>query len=122
MSLRGELRKMPAWVVLGRVPGGNAYHAVVERSWSMDLVADRTHIFWSGGYFKIDGKATAEEHREKFAKSRPDMTFEVFDVHDENLPIVIDWDRYEDDNEPVSNTLSGVRNKYNARNALFEMK
>lgn len=124
-----KLRELPAWVVLGKEPGGNSYKAVVERSFSMDLDAERACIFWSsgdatsniGGSFKIDGKAAADRHQKMFEKACPGMTFEVFDVHGE-IPIEIDWDRYEADNEFVPNTLSGVRNKFNARNARFEMK
>lgn len=136
---------LPRFVVLGKSPADNAYKAVVEHSFSMDVSAERCLIFWSseearspmlegiaaafsGGEpkpitFKVDGRKEAEHYRDHFNKNRADgSTFEVHDADDPNLPIVIDWDSWDRDNEPVSNTLSGVRDKFKARNAPFTMR
>ncbi len=119
---------LPGYVVLGREKGSNSYKAIIEQSFFMDLSGEFACFFWSsnnatsnfGGKFKIDGLKNAEHNRDKFAKDS-EMIFEIFDVHDDNIPIEIDWDYWRLCNEPA-NTLSGVKDKFGARNPRFKMK
>ncbi|MDE2426311.1 MAG: hypothetical protein KGO96_10445 [Elusimicrobia bacterium] len=86
------------------------------------LVEAYTHRPAPVSSFKVDGRAEAEHQRDIFMKKIPDMTWEVFDARAEDLPIEIDWEAWNKDNEFTPNTLSGVRNKFRARNAPFRMK
>lgn len=117
----------PGFVVLGRAKTANAFQAIVEHSWCMDLSMDRACFFWSpapGDTRKLDpdmGRKSAEKYRDHFAKSRPDHDFVVYDIADPALPVKLFWDEWRVDNEYIPNTLSGVRNKFKARNVRFDM-
>jgi hypothetical protein len=121
------------FVVLGQLKGGNAYHAVIECSFSMDLSPENVNLYWIGtARDNLVGakweltenlvRKTAEEHRDMFSKPRPDWEFKVWDMHDPNLPIIIDWDSWKWGNTRSEHKLSGVRNKFLARNPKFKMK
>lgn len=123
---KARLLAMPGYVVLGKRKGGNAYSGLTENSFSMGLEVDYVLFFWwitnSWGYRTADeARKDAEDHRDKYNKSHPDMDFEVWDVRDPNLPITLDWEGWVVANESAD-TLSGVRNKYRARNFKFEMR
>jgi len=121
---------LPGYVVLCKHKNGNAYQAIVELSFSMSLSSDRACFFWSsdkatsnfGGSFKIDGKKNAEHHCEQFQRNHPDMEFQIYDVHEQDLPIVIDWDNWRWGSAPSDKKLSGVVDKMAARNPKFYMK
>ncbi len=118
----------PGYVVLGKKRTDNSYKAIIERSWSMDLSGDHACFFWSsdnatsnlGGRFKVDGLADAKHNMAKFAKDS-DMEFTIFDVHSDDLPIIIDWDCWRECSKPAD-TMSGVKSKFGARNPRFYMK
>ena len=119
---------LPGYVVLGKARGDNSYKAIIERSFSMDLSSDRCLFFWSGpatlnfgGKFEIDGLQDAEHYRDHFSKRHPDMEFVIFDIHSDELPVTIDWDGWASSRQPAD-TLSGVRDKFGARNPRFHMK
>jgi hypothetical protein len=129
-----QLRKMakpnlPGFIVLGKGPSTNAYVGTVELSFAMDLSKDRTQFYWShdnatsnfGGKFKIDGRKDAEARVEQLAKAHPDHTWEIFDVHDDNLPVLMDWDDWRWGSTPSEKKLSGVMDKFIARNPRFYM-
>lgn len=126
-----EKPNLPGYVVLGRKQGANAYQGVIESSFNLDLSDDRVRFFWTfgeatsnilPGTFKVDGFENAEEMQKYFTKRYPDMEFEIFDVHDEDIPFTFDWDQWRKDKTPNKETISGVRNKFGARNVKFEMK
>jgi hypothetical protein len=120
---------LPAFIILGRKPGDNAYTGYVEHSFSMGESKDESLVFWSsqnaasnfGGKFVVDGRKKAENHlnilRQKDAKTE----WEIYDVTDENIPVVLNWQIWHWANEP-DYTLSGVRDKYRARNVKFSIK
>lgn len=127
---RERLMQTPGYIVLAREPGANDYRGVVENSFSLDTSNDRTQFFWSsnnatsnfGGSFVIDGLKDAQETVEYWSKKYPDWTFEIFDARDdEKLPVYLDWDRYINGCRPAD-TLSGVNDKYDARNLKFLTK
>jgi len=122
----------PCWIILGILKqGGNAYVGVVEHSWSMGIDAERANLFWSGeardnivgAKWNLDGLHDAEHHLQHVRKTRPEYEWTIFDVHQEDiLPVVIDWERWDKDNARSDKTLSGVVNKFGARNPRFRMK
>jgi len=127
-----EMKKphLSGYIVLGRKPTDNAYQGIVELSFSMGLSSDRVNFNWSsdnatsnfGGNFEVDGLKLAEKAKYAFTKEYPDMVFEIFDVHNDELPVVINWDQWRKDSAQDPETLSGVKNKMGARNPLFEMR
>lgn len=129
-TLRAHLMALPGYIVLVRKPGDNAYIGLVEGSFSLDTSRDRTQFFWSsdnatsnfGGKFKIDGYADAKHRVDSYRKLSPDWIFEIFDARDDELlPVVLDWENWLLDNRSANN-LSGVANKYGARNIRFTAK
>jgi hypothetical protein len=123
-----EKPNLPGYVILGTYRSTNSFVGVIERSWSMDLAPDRTNFFWSsknatsnlGGKFEVDGLESATHYLNHFAERHPDIEFKIYDINDENLPVIIDWDEWRKDSEPAE-TLSGVKNKFGARNPKFYM-
>jgi hypothetical protein len=120
---------LPGYVILGRRAGSNSYVGVVELSFAMDLHDSRTNFFWTGvgrdnivgAKHQIDGKATAERYRQHFAERNPTIEFTVYDIDSPDLPVVIDWDDWRDGSSPSDRTLSGVKDKFRARNPRFYM-
>jgi hypothetical protein len=128
-------RLLPARIVLSRTAESNTYQGVIENSFSMGRAADRVLICWSlpstsssllntlAGKtinLRVNGVAQAEDLAKRLQQAGE--TLEVWDVNDPALPVEIDWAAWEKDNEPYEGTLSGVRDKYRARNAPFAMR
>lgn len=97
---------LPAAVILDQDRLG-----VVEHSFAYGRAAERVRVWWSGKW--TNGPTDALS----FTKGAKDLR--VWNIEDPDLPIEIDWDAWLKDNEPVKTTLSGVKDKYKARNALF---
>lgn len=123
-----EKPDLPGYIVIGRRPGGNTYAlGVIEGSFSLDTHPDRTQFFWSsknatsnfGGSFEVDGRAMAERSAKDWNARHPDIDFEVFDVHSPHCPVLLDWDEWRRDSQPSDRTLSGVQDKFGARNVRF---
>lgn len=116
---RIQIRESDRWLLLGRKPGENAYLGYVEESFSMDWSADHVlqfNMVWS------DGKVNCEEHMETAKRNHPDWEIVMYHWRDENLPIILDIEKWLDANAYNPNTLSGVDNKFLARNIPFLMK
>ena len=117
------------YVVLGRESGSDLV-GTVERSFDLGLSPHCVRLWWSGpardnlfgAAHQVDGRADAESNRRYFAGKYPKMTFEVWDVLDPDIPVELDWARWERDCRPSDRTLSGVVCKYGARNPLFKVK
>ncbi len=119
----------PSYVVLGRQSNGTCV-GIIENSFSMDLSEERINIFWSseaardnivGALHVINGAEDAERYRKEFQGNHKDISFSVFDLHDPECPIDIEWEGYLDSHTPAE-TLSGVKNKFGARNPKFYVK
>ena len=130
MSTQQEKPHLPGYIVLGRKKGSNAYQGVVEHSFTMGLSEDHVRFWWTfdkatmnilPGTIDVDGFKDACLSCSEFAKNHPDMEFEVFDAHSDDLPVIIDWDQWREDEQPAK-TFSGVKNKFGARNPRFEMR
>lgn len=121
------IKALPAFILLGRKKGENAYMGYVEGSFSLMTSKDETFVYWTsanatsnfGGKFTIDGKSWAEKDFAKL-QARADEEWEMFNV-EEPLPVELDWRKYHWGSEPDCMTLSGVRDKYAARNVGFKM-
>jgi hypothetical protein len=119
----------PHRIILVRDKFINHYRGYVENSFSLSFHEDRTYLYWSGkptsnfgGNFNIDAIRDSEEELKRLQKSYPDKEFTLFDPHEEEtLPVMLDWEDYLDGNERAD-TLSGVKNKFRARNIRFMMK
>lgn len=125
-----EKPHLQGYIVLGRKKGDNSYLGTIENSFSLGLSKDFVQFHWSsdnatsnfGGNFKVDGLECATETKEYHSRIDPDIEFEIYDVHDEEkLPVIIDWDQWREDSSAAA-TLSGVKNKFGARNPKFTMK
>ena len=122
-----EKPKSPGYVVLGKY--GDLYQGIIECSFSMDLSFERANFFWSskkatsnfGGSFEIDGLEAATHYKEYFSERTPGVDFQIYDVHSDNLPVVFDWDEWREACKPAE-TLSGVKDKFKARNVRFTYK
>ena len=107
------------YIVLGSGRATNGFKGVIELSFGMDLHDERANFFWTGtahtiiGEIELDGKKNAEYYRDHFSKTRPHMTFEVWDVDDPDLPVSIDWDPF-----PWGQKAS----VFNSRNLRFDMR
>lgn len=116
---REILRGLRKHVLLGFPPGGNAWQGHVELSFAMDWHVDRVRI-WTDTWG--DGRENSERHMQQSQEVRPDWQMKVFNLEDEDLPIIIDIEKWIDDQAYNPNTLSGVTDKFAARNAPFKMK
>jgi hypothetical protein len=119
---------LPGYIILGRY--GDLYIGPIECSFSLDTSYERTQFFWSskvatsnfGGKFEINGLEWAKESIKRLEKDHPDINFQIYDVHDDNLlPVELDWDEWREACKPAE-TLSGVKDKFKARNVKFTIK
>lgn len=127
---REHYLKLPGLIILGRAPGVNAWHGYVEHSMSMGWDADHVNYWWSGtgtdaifGFtMTIDAQRDVDSHMETIKKNKPDWEIKVFDVFDPDLPVVLDREAWMQANRYDPNKLSGVSDKFKARNIPFKMK
>lgn len=128
-ELRRQCLDLPSYILLSQRPGEEWFRGYTENSWSLSYDSkDRTYLFQTGTFYgplghrhDIDGKEWAEEVRDDYLNDNPDHRAFIFDAFDEKLPVKLDYhryDRYVRDSRP-SDTLSGVINKYGARNIKF---
>lgn len=116
---------LSGYVVLARY--GDSYQGIIEHSFWMDLSDERALFFWSsknatsnfGGKFEVDGFKDAKHHLLKFSKDNPNLDFKIYDVHADDLPVEFDWDEWREACKPAE-TLSGVKDKFKARNVKFK--
>lgn len=120
---RERLRQFKGFVILGNLPGENHVSGFVEHSFSMGW--DRSHVnMWvwhpEWGYFKTEDPV--RDNCQKYADKYKEQNAKVWDIHDPDLPIVLDIEAWIDAQAYNPNTLSGVSDKFKARNAPFKMK
>lgn len=106
-------------IVLARLPGGNGFVGLVETSLFMTWSPSRVRFWWTAIVsdpalsltFDVDGLRDAEAHARHCRGKHPNWEITVWDVHDENLPISIDWNAWADADD-----------KYSNRNPTFAMR
>ncbi len=130
-----EKPHLQGYIVLGWDEAAKRYVGYVENSFSMSISADRTQFLWSGtahgnfgGKFELDGAARADrtlygsDSFKGLIKEYPEYQWEAYDVHSPGIPVHLDWDEWREGSAHSDRTLSGVVNKYVARNPRFEMR
>lgn len=121
---------LSGFMVLSERKMEDTYHSVIECSWSIELSTDRAQFYWSsqkatsnfGGSFAVDGRKHADEMKAWAEKQLPDFPFKVWDVRDPALPIELNWKAWERAHEPSDRNISGVVDKFTARNVPFKCK
>lgn len=130
---RERLLKLPGFVILGKEAGANAYTlGYVENSFSMQVKPAQTNFWWVGTARSNFGsthelttervRKTVDEHCKDLNKSHPGTEFTVWDVRDPEIPVEFDWETWLWGSQRSDKTLSGVVEKYAARNLHFRMK
>jgi hypothetical protein len=124
-----KLKKLAGYIVLIKKPGDTQWYGPVGHSFSMEVLPWRTQFFWSSDCTPgnsgtdphiIDGKDSAYESIGYWKGLYPRWNFFIYDArNDAALPVVIDWDAWMDANQPA-NTISGVKNEFNARNLFIK--
>ena len=120
--------KVSGYICLAVMPEEEWYTGLVENSFSMGISNKATQFFWSGiGYdnifrqrHEIDGWHNAKYRANRFEKENRGSNVFIFDVRDEDfLPVSLDWDKWMLACRPDIRKLSGVKDKYYARNIPF---
>lgn len=110
------------YVVIITKPGDDKLYGPVEQSFSLDVKPWETQLYWTHAGYKIDGLEWATRTVDDWKKLHPKWKFQIYRVHGRLLPIKINWKAWKEASAPTSNTLSGVRDKYYARNLKFKRK
>jgi len=111
--------KLKGAIVLARPPGRNGLLGLVETSLFMNWSSTRVRFWWTdiisdarlGMRFDVDGLNDANAHARHCQRENPGWEVTVWDAHDANLPVAIDWDEWEKADD-----------KYSDRNPAFSMK
>jgi hypothetical protein len=121
------LMTLAGYIILVKKPNDDTLYGIVEQSFSLDTSKTHTFFFWDspkGGRFReMDGKVWVQKDCEYWNKNHPDWEFTIYDARDDSkLPVTIDWESWLDAHEPSDKTLSGIKDKYRARNLRFTKK
>jgi hypothetical protein len=125
---REKFRQFRGFVILGQDAKVNHPSGYVERSFSMDW--DAGHVLlalWHPQWGRVKTEAACRIDVDHWLASvsitQSGMAdVRAWDIHDPALPIVIDLEAWIDAQAFNPNTLSGVSDKFKARNAPFVMK
>ena len=119
---------LPGYICLAVMPGDKWYTGLVERSFSIGTDTRATQFFWTGtahsilGAHDLDGWKNAKDRADKFEERHPGARVFIFDARgDGELPVTLEWEKWLLDSRPAY-TLSGVADKYGARNIGFQIK
>ncbi|MER8461066.1 hypothetical protein NKJ70_19685 [Mesorhizobium sp. M0092] len=119
LSWKRSRPQLKGAIVLARRPGENGFVGLIETSLFMNWSPTRVRFWWTdiisdaalGLTVDVDGMKDAEAHAKHCRGHHPNWEITVWDAHDENLPISIDWNDWADAND-----------KYCDRNPTFAMK
>lgn len=128
-----HLKSLRSFVILrysfGK-PNVNGVEAIVEHSFAMGEHTNNVNVWWTGEgtdnivgrKWKVDGESEAREYANKLNVILPEsQKWQVYELLEDSCPIEIDWNVYTYANAPAD-TLSGVNDKFLARNPPFKMK
>lgn len=113
-----KLRELTSWVILCKKPGENALQGRIENSFNMDFHHSRVQILTSTWWTETRLQDIVTDLQER----APTWDFFLYEIHDEKLPIVINFEAWLDAQAHDPNSIYGVRDKFDARNAPFVMK
>lgn len=106
-------------IVLITKPGDDHLYGTVELSFSLDVRENHAFRYWQVPDSKRSRLEWAQQDIAMWKKSNPDWKFEIWDLTDPLLPIIVDWSKFDWALEPDADKLSGVRDKYHVRNLLI---
>lgn len=103
--------KLKGAIVLARRPGGNGLLGLVETSLFMNWSTTRVRFWWTdiisdarlGLRFDVNGLDDAEAQAKHWLCENPGWEITVWDAHDVNLPVAIDWKAWEKADDKYSN-------------------
>jgi hypothetical protein len=116
------------FIVLGINPVTNKYCGPIKNSFGLDIREGWTQAWWSAfeGCDKwaenVDGQKEAQRSVDYWVKQGKNWNWKIYRVQTDELPIVIDWEHYLWAHTYDDKTLSGIVDKYGARNFRFKTK
>jgi hypothetical protein len=117
-----RLMALQGYIMLIKKPNDPQLYGPVENSFSLGVEPNRTFFFWTSLAMGIDGWAWVNEDVAYWKKQYPDWEFTIYDARDEAIPVTLNWELWLDAHERSSETLSGIKNKHEARNLRFTPK
>jgi hypothetical protein len=121
-SREARLMDVKGYILIIQKPDDSNLYGPVERSFVLDVVANRTFFFWTSISRNIDAYDWVQKDLAYWKSKYPSWKYNVYDARSSQLPIIIDWKTWLDAHEPSDINLSGIRNKYYARNLKFVVK
>ena len=109
------VRDLSPCICLVELKDNIALHGLVENSFSLGVHDRYVNLQWP--YKERTSYETAEDMINQYKNIEFKKTY-IYNIFDENLPVLLDWDKWLKDTRPA-NTLSGVSSKYGHRNILF---
>jgi hypothetical protein len=111
--------KLKGAIVLARRPGDNGLLGLVETSLFMNWSTTHVRFWWTdiisnarlGLRFDVNGPIDAKAQATHWRRANPSWEITVWDAHDVNLPVSIDWKVWEK-----------ADGKYSNRNPAFIMR
>lgn len=120
---KASLMAVQGYILLIKKPGDAQFYGTVENSFSIGIEPNRAFLYWTSAYRNIDGLEWANKDLAYWKKQYPDYEYTIYDARDaEKLPVVLNWDVWLDAHTPSEKTMSGIKNKYDARNLKFTLK
>ena len=108
------------YVILIKKPNDDQLYGPVENSFSLGVEPNRTFLYWSSTYWNLDAWTWANRDYDRGKQEHPDWEYTIYKAME--APVNINWDVWLDAHSPSTHTLSGVKNKYDARNLKFTAK
>ena len=122
-AMKARLTALDGFVILIQKPGDPVFYGPVENSFSLGVDANRTFFYWTSKERGMDGREWAEGDLADYRRKHPDWLLTLWDAKDaEKLPVVLNWELWLDAHEPSDQTVSGIKNKHEARNLRFHVK
>lgn len=115
---RARIAALKSWVLFGKSKEDNAFKGYIENTWNMDFSPDYVRIWTDTWNDEPSMQEMLKEKQDKY----PDWEFVLYEVHDPEMPFVLDIEAWLDAQAYDPNTLSGVSDKFKARNTIFKMK
>ena len=118
-----KLMAVQGYILLIKKPGDEKLYGPVENSFSLGVEPNRTFFFWTSKVQNIDGWEWVNRDLKMWKEKYPGWEYAVYDARDaEALPVVLNWDLWLDAHQRSNDTLSGIKNKHEARNLRFTLK
>jgi len=107
------------YIVIITKPEDDRLYGPVELSFSLDVRENEAFRYWDIPDSKRDAITWANQDIKMWRGDNPTWVFKIWSVNDPLLPVIIDWKKWDWAIEPDKDKLSGIRDKYHARNLLI---